>query len=167
MIFGVGQVLYGGLQRQFITNSPQASNAAGGNVGKVRVMAERLTAMYVGEMDFNEGYANGEQGIPQCHAGVGEGGRIEQDEIHAFVACFMDTLNQLVFRIALQLQEMMAGIAAVLVEPGIDVRQRICSVDARFPAAKQVEIRAVQYKYCCHEKTIQVLLFWQHFLRNL
>ncbi len=47
------------------------------------MVAEGLAPVHIRQMDFDKGYGDGEQSVPQCHAGVGEGRRIDQDAVDA------------------------------------------------------------------------------------
>ncbi len=94
-------------------------------------------------MDFDKRYRNPEQRIAQGNAGMGQGAGVDDDEVDVFVAGGMNAVDQLIFRVALQKLNMMAGILGYLQQARIDVYQSLFAVDFRLPGAKQIEIGAV------------------------
>ena len=72
-----------------------------------RPVPERLAAVHVGEVDLDERYFDGQQGVAQCDTGVGKSRRIEDDEI-GMSGRLLNVINQFGFRIALQRRERVA-----------------------------------------------------------
>ncbi|MNH33126.1 hypothetical protein D3C79_936170 [compost metagenome] len=75
-----------------------------------------------------------------------ESRRIDQNEVHAFAARRVDTVDQFVLGIALQVLQVMAGGAGALLQVLVDLRQSDGAIDARFAGAKQVQVGAVQHQ---------------------
>jgi len=99
-------------QGQLVADWPQATDHAAGNIGKIGMMPERFAGVDIGQMHFDKGDFSGQQGIPQRHTGVGEGGRVEDDEVDTFLARIVNALDQFVLGIALQGQAVVACISA-------------------------------------------------------
>ncbi len=59
----------------------KAADKPDGRLRGKRMAAKRLACVNVGEMDFHHGKADGGNGIPECHAGMGVGGRVEDHSI--------------------------------------------------------------------------------------
>lgn len=109
------------------------------------MVAERLAGEHVGQMHLDERNADAEQGVAQRHAGVGEGGGIDDDEGDAFQTGGMDAIDQGVFGVALK--------AGQVVRPQFhgqrraapfDGGQGVGAVDSRFAGTEQVQIRSVE-----------------------
>ena len=101
--------------------------------------------MYLDKRDINS-----EECIAQCHTCVSKGRRIDQDKVHTFFAGIVDAFDQFVFRIALQVQEVVPGIVAQLGELLVDGIQRCRSVNPRLAQSEQVKVGAVKYQNGSH-----------------
>src|SRR5690606_34192483 len=99
---GLGQVRTGCLQGEIIALAAETADYALRDVGKVGMVPEWLPRMYVGQVDFDKGNGNRQQGIAQGNRGVGEGCRIDDDESDLLLAGQMNPVDQFVFGIALQ-----------------------------------------------------------------
>ncbi|MOA50992.1 hypothetical protein D3C78_1740810 [compost metagenome] len=71
---------------------------------------------------------------------------IDQNEVHAFVAGGVDAVDQFILGVALQVEQMVAGITGPLFQVLIDLGQGHCAVDARFTGAEQVQVGSVQHQ---------------------
>src|SRR5512139_1237810 len=71
------------LQRQFVSERTESADHAGGDIGEIRMAAERLACVDVGNMHFDERDRDPEQRIAQRHAGVREPAGIDHDEADA------------------------------------------------------------------------------------
>lgn len=74
------------------------------------MMAERLSLVNIGKMNFNKGHSHSRQGIPQSHAGVRVAGRIDDDETGPIQLGSLHAINQSAFMIALEAFELYACI---------------------------------------------------------
>ncbi|MNN85282.1 hypothetical protein D3C81_2025500 [compost metagenome] len=75
-----------------------------------------------------------------------ESRRIDQNEVHAFAARRVDTVDQFVLGIALQVLQVMAGGACALLQVLVDLGQGHGAIDARFAGAEQVQVGAVEHQ---------------------
>ena len=71
--------------------------------------AEILARMHVGQVDLDERDPHRQQGIAQRHAGVGEAGRVENDEIDVFVRRGVDVVEELVIGVGLEGEQLRVG----------------------------------------------------------
>ena len=71
-------------------------------------------------------------------------GGVDQNKVHAFAARGMDTINQFILGIALQVEQMVAGFTCPSFQVEVDLIEGYCPVDARFAGAKQVQVGSVK-----------------------
>src|SRR5699024_2309059 len=79
----------GGVQGQPVAQGAEADNGADGDVGKIGMVAKRFARGDVAQVYFDKRQRRGQQGVAQGDAGVGVGGRIEQDTVCILVLCGM------------------------------------------------------------------------------
>jgi len=108
------------------------------------MFAKVFSGVDVGEVDLDERYVDRQQGIAQRDAGVGKSGRVEDDEIDAFMRCSMDVIHELVLGIGLKGQQFATLLLNPTLEPVVDGVQSVASIVPGFPASEKVEIRPVQ-----------------------
>ena len=135
-----GQVLDRRLQRQAITVRPESGNDAQRDVAEKTFLPEWLPRCGVAHVYFQKRCPGGQQGIAQGDGGVGKRGRVEQDQIGAIVTAGMDSLQQLVLRIALITIETVAGFFGQAAQFVLDVRERTLAVEVRLPLPQQVQV---------------------------
>lgn len=87
-------------QRQLIPHRAKPGNGADGNVGKIRVMPEGLSRVYVAHVHFDEGNLHRQQGIAQGDAGMRQRRGVEDDERDVRAGRFVNLVDQLMRRIA-------------------------------------------------------------------
>jgi len=75
---------------------------------------------------------------------VREGGRVNNDKGDAFLLCLLDAVDKLMFGICLPSLELLARLAGVLLQTGVDICQRGGPIDVRLGCAEQGQIRAIQ-----------------------
>ena len=80
----------------------QAGDHAHRDVRQIGMLSERFAGVNVGKVHFNKWNPHCQQGIPQRNAGVGKSCRVNNDKVRTIGARGMNTLNQLVFPVALQ-----------------------------------------------------------------
>jgi len=107
-------------------------------------MAEGFAAVDVREVDFDEGQGHGRQCIADGDAGVGVGGRVDDDELRAVAARGLDAVDQSAFVVALEAAQRGAGGVGDLAEFGIDLGEGLRAVDLGLAGAEQVEVGAMQ-----------------------
>ena len=139
-----------GLQGQLVSDGAQADDGALGQVRKVGVVAKGLPLVHVGEVHLDKGDGHSGKGVAQGDAGVGKGGRIDDDPVDALLPRLMYPLDELELGIALHVFQTMAR----LLRPGMQARdyggQGIGTIVAGFPSPEQVQVGAVEYQNACH-----------------
>ena len=78
---------------QTVTIYTQAADDALSDVGQKRVLAEFLTLMHVGNMEFDKRDRDSRQGITQGDAGVGEPTGIDDDKVNILLPGRMDAVD--------------------------------------------------------------------------
>src|SRR4249919_747367 len=140
----------GAFERVAVAFGAETADHRAGQVAEVAVLAERLAGMRVGQVDFDEGDLHRRQRIAHRHAGVGEGGRVDQDEVGAVAACGLDAFDQQVLGIALETAQRMPGFLGAGGQASIDLGQRGAAIDSRLAFAEQIEIGAMQDEELSH-----------------
>src|SRR5690554_7862283 len=117
-------------------------------------MPERFTFKNVGQVNFDEWDAHYQQRVTYRHADMRKSRRIDDDEVHAFVADGVDSLDQDVLGVALQVAQFIAGVTGPALQTLVDLLQGGGAVDAGLAGAQQVEIGAMQNQQGGHGKTL-------------
>ena len=102
------------LQRQSVTLRAEAAYNALSNIGKIRMVAEGLSSMHIGQVHLDKRYFDTEQRIAQRHTGVCKGARIKNNERDMFFFGIVNSLNKLEFGIALQRRQAVPGRGCIL-----------------------------------------------------
>lgn len=106
-------------------------------------MPEFFAGIDVGEVDFDDGEANGGHGIAQGDGGVRISARVEEDAGGPSPRV-VQGVDQGAFAIGLVGADFDAEFAARFDEAGVDVREGEAPVDFRFAGAEDVEVGAVE-----------------------
>src|SRR5574344_1672817 len=106
---GALNLFYGRFQGQAVTAGAQSADHPYRHIGKVGVLTERLALVHVRQVNFDEWDAHRQQRVTQCDTGMGEGGRVDHDEVDALAAGGVDAFDQQVFGVALQVQQPVAA----------------------------------------------------------
>lgn len=114
-------------------------------------MAEALACMDIGNMNFDKRNGNTRQGVTQCHAGMGKRRRVNNNKDGAIAAGGMNTVNQLVFGVALELLQSESGSPGTLAQLLFYIGQRGVAVNMRLTGAQQIQIRPLQYQNARHD----------------
>ena len=141
----------GGLQGKIVTLAAQPADNALGDIGEIGVVTEGFPRMHVGKMNFNERNARCQQCVPQRNTGVRERRRVDDDVINAFRTGFVDALNQFVFGVLLQVQQMVTLFGGNTVQSLVDVGQGFIAVNLGLAGAEHVQVGAVKDQYCRHD----------------
>src|SRR5579871_4686722 len=107
------------------------------------MMSEGFPLVHVRNMDLEDGAGTGVQGVEDRDRGVGECARIDEDRARR-VASFMDPVDDLVFPVALMKTELQPKLGGERSAIGLDVPERLMSVETRFALPEQVQVRSVQ-----------------------
>ena len=91
-------------------------------------------------MNLDERHPDRQQGVAKRNAGVGEGARIEDDEVDGCGCEGLDPVDQLVLGIALEAIERCAPLRGGGPQPLLDGAERHVAVPAGFAAAEQVQV---------------------------
>lgn len=92
------------LQGKVVAVSAETTNDAHRNIGKIRVVSERLSSVNVRQVNFDKRDTDGQQRIAQGYAGMSKRGRIDKNKIHR-AACLMHGVNQSVFGVGLKVRK--------------------------------------------------------------
>src|ERR1700674_5097976 len=133
-----------GAHGRLVTKCPQAGDDPDCDVREIGMPAKRLTGVRVGQVHFDERHTGAEDGVTQRDAGVRERARIDDHERHAFGAGPMDAIDQLVFGVTLECDQLVPELAGDRRRALLDRLERVGAVHGRFPRAEQIEVRAVQ-----------------------
>jgi len=112
--------------------------------------AKRLAGVRVGQVYFDERYAGAQQRVAQRNAGVRESARVDDHERHSFGAGPMDAIDQLVFGVTLERDQLVPELAGHRRRVLLDRLEGVGAVHRRFPGAEQIEVRAVQQQHSGH-----------------
>src|SRR5471030_489187 len=74
------------------------------DIGKIGVVPEGFTGVYIRQVYLDKRDLNCQQRIAQRHAGMGKGCGVDQDKI-CISACLMDSINQEMLCVGLQMAE--------------------------------------------------------------
>ena len=108
-------------------------------------MPEAFPGVDIGQMHFDERDPHSGQSIADCDAGVGIGGRVQNDEIYFSAPCLLYSIDQLTLMIAL---EALSGGSDGLGGPQkalIDIIKGFSTVDSWLALSKEIEVRPMQY----------------------
>jgi len=145
-------LLYGGLHRELITQCAQSGNHANGDIREIGVLTKCFSCVYVGQMNLYERYLHTAQGITQCHTGMCEGRRIDQNKANALVSCQVNTFDQFGFSIALYALETVTAVCGLLFEALINLLKRILSVMLGLTGTQQIQVGSIddeQIRHVC------------------
>ena len=108
-------------------------------------MPEGFPPVHVRQVHFDERHAGGGQRVAQRDAGVGEGGRVDDDEGHLGGARPLCPVHQLALVIGLERLEPQALLIGQRLQVAIDVSQSSGAIHGRLTRAEHVEVRAMQH----------------------
>src|SRR6185503_20446439 len=131
------------LDRELVPQCTQADDAAHGDVREIGVVTKFFACEGVREMQLDERQFHAEQRVAQRHAGVREAARVDDGEADAVGLGRLHPIDQFVFGIALEGDQLMA-------EPGGGVPgaffyggQRVGPVNFGLALPQQVQVRPV------------------------
>ena len=133
-------------ERQPVAIGTQSTDHADGECGKKTVVPKCFALMDIGQMNFDERDGDSRQGIAHRHAGVGVGGRVDDDEAAVGARRRLNPVNQGTFVVALEAFERVPRIGSHCHKIGVDLRQSLRAVNGGFAAAQQVEVGPVKNK---------------------
>ena len=128
----------------------QAADYAGGNIGKVGVLPERLARLDVGKMYFDKRYMRRGQRIAQRHTGVGEGRGVQDDERRPVFHRLLHPTDQLMLGVALIEAHAVSRGLTLLGEPLIDSLECGGTVKFGLPRSQEIEVGPVNYQDLSH-----------------
>lgn len=99
------------------------------------MMTKGLALVDIGQMDFDKRDVDPGQGIANCHAGMGESGGVDNDELHASGFCLVNLIDQHAFVVTLKAIDLNAMLFAELHGSLIDVIQPGMPVNPGFASA--------------------------------
>jgi len=147
---GGGEPLRGGAHGRLVAERPQPGDDPHRDVRQIGMPAKRLAGVRVGQVYFNERYAGAEQRVAQRNAGVREGARVDDHERHSLGAGPMDAIDQLVFGVTLERDQLVPELAGNRRRALLDRLECVGAIHRRFPGPEQIEVRAVQQQHSGH-----------------
>lgn len=136
-------MLVRGLQSKFVTERPEAEQAAVCDVTEITTVPKFFSSKRVAEMNLDKRDLNRQKGISQSHAGVRKAARIQDDETDVVGRCLLNPIDEFMFGVALETSEFMPKCGCSLYAAFLDVLETRCAVDVRFTRAQKVQIWAV------------------------
>src|SRR5580698_1282387 len=109
-----------------------------------------LARMRVGQVYLDEGQPRSQERIAQRDARVGKGPRVDDRERHALGAGAVHALDQLVFGVALEREQLVAELKGKRGAALLDGLQGVGAIDGRLARAEQVQVGAVQHQHSGH-----------------
>src|SRR5699024_768639 len=85
------------------------------------MMTKLFSFMHIRKVHFKEWDAHSKQGVTQCDTGMSKSRRINDNTVDFFQLSGMDTLNQLMLCIALQVSQLVTSSLRLLHQPLIDL----------------------------------------------
>ena len=136
----------GGFNGQFVALGAEAAYDTGGDVGKMRMAAERLARMNVREMHFDKGDGHRRECVAQGDAGVRVTRRIDDDKFDTFRPRALYPVDQFSFVIALEAFKLNAGHAGTCFHGEMNVCQSNPAVNFWLATAEQVQVGPMEYE---------------------
>src|SRR5256885_3492208 len=125
---GGGEPLRGGAHGRLVTERAQPGDDPDRDVREIGMPAKRVAGVRVGEVHFDERHTGAEEGVAQRDAGVRERARIDDHERHRFGARPMDAIDQLVFGVTLERDQLVAELAGYRRRALLDRLERVSAV---------------------------------------
>ena len=116
------------------------------------MVAELLPGVDVGQMHLHAGQADGGDGVPQSHAGVGVGGGVEHHPVTPG-AGVVEGVHQSAFVVGLEEFQLHPQLPSFLQQPAVDGFQGVLPVNSLFPDAQKIQVGAVDHHdffHRCH-----------------
>lgn len=164
------------LQGSLIPEHAQTHNHPDGLVAEIAVVAPRLARVHVGDVQFHEGEAGREQGVPEGDGRVGKSCGVDDDgDIRCRFGCRFDSLglggcrivclslgrdemrmqeiNNRALMVRLERHDGDAELLAALHGLVDDLFERRRAVDLRFAGPQEVEVGAVDQEHLARAGT--------------
>lgn len=106
-------------------------------------MTKFLTRKYIAQMNFDEWDADRQQRVADSNAGVRKSTGVEKDEVHTLRRGELHPVNNFVFGIALEANELVVEIAGKILQSTLNLRKVCVAVYAAFTSAKQIEVGTI------------------------
>lgn len=106
-------------------------------------MTKFLTRKYIAQVNFDEWDADGQERVTDSNAGVRKSTGVEKDEAHTFRRGELHPVNNFVFGIALEANELVVEIAGKILQSTLNLRKVCVAVYAGFTSAKQIEVGTI------------------------
>lgn len=106
-------------------------------------MSKFLTRKHIAQVNFDEWEADGQERVADSNAGVRKSARVQKDEVDTFRRGELHAINNFVFGIALEANELVVEIAGKNLQSTLNVCKVCVAVYARLTSAKQIEIGTI------------------------
>src|SRR5579864_6612768 len=144
------EMLRGGSHRELVAVGSESGDDTDRDVGEIGMTPKGLARLRVGKMYLDERHAHSEQCVPQSDARVGEAAGIEYQKGDAVGGGGLDAIDELMLRIALESEELVACLARQGNRPLLDRVEGVGSIVRGLATAEKVEVRAVQQQHSGH-----------------
>src|ERR1700691_2337312 len=143
LVLGVAQTGAYGFERELVADGPQSENAANRDVRQIRMLPIPFTGEQIAQMYLDERYTHPEKRVAQGNAGVRVARRIDDYGGNAFALGGLNPLDQFVFGIALERDQVMTFGAGQAQQLGLDALQSGHAVNALLARAEKIQIRTI------------------------
>ena len=126
-------------QSKQVAGRPQSGNLPQGHAGHVRMMAEWFPLVDVRQMNFNGGQAHCCNSVPNRDAGMGVGGRVDDDSLIAG-STRLDPVDEFPFAIGLSNVNFHSQILGEFDHGRVNAVQGLAAIDGLLPGAEQVQV---------------------------
>lgn len=133
----------GGVQGEFIPVCAETKQAAACDITEIALVPKILPGKRIAQVNFDERDLNGQQGIPQGHACMREGARVQDNEFDLIVGGLLDTVNEFVFGIALKAVELASKLPGKINAALLNVGKGGYTVDIGFAGSEQIQVRTI------------------------
>src|SRR3990167_10429703 len=134
----------GGLDRQFIAAAAEARNDSGSDERHVGFPAKRLPRRRVRQVAFDDRYIESLQRVEQGHGSVTIARRVD-DQRRRLGPGLLHPVDQLALVVGLPEQNRAAEAFRPGFAAGLDISQRLSSVDLRLAGPQQAEVWSAQH----------------------
>ncbi len=136
-------MLVRGLQSEFVTECPEAEQAAARDVTEITTVPKRLSSKRIAEMNLDKRNLNGQESISQGHARVRKAAGVQDDKIDVIGSRLLNAINEFVFCIALKANKLMPQLGRHRHTAFLDIFETRCAIDVRLSRAQQVQVWAI------------------------
>src|SRR5260370_34688387 len=133
-------------QRQVIAIGAETDYPAVDDIRDSRMMAKGLAPIDVGQVNFDNRYAQRAYGIADSDARMRVGGGVDNERVD-LTARFLNAVDDRALAVGLKRLDRHSELEAKLAQPEINLRQRRAAVNSGLAFAKHIEIRPMHHQH--------------------